>query len=280
MKFCTVKLGGRVIWGFVAGDEVVDLTQLYPDMRSAITAGSLSELAGRAAGAPHVKLVNATFLPVIPNPDKVLCIGLNYETHRKEAGRAEVEHPTIFIRFASSHIGHDQAIIRPRVSTELDFEGELAVIIGKSGRYIPSASAYDYVAGYACYNDGTLRDWQHHTTQFTPGKNFPETGGFGPWLVTPDELGEIGAQRLRTRLNGEVMQDVSLDQMIFNIPRLIEYCSSFTQLEPGDVIATGTPGGVGFKRVPPVWLKPGDEVVVEIEGVGLLRNSIADEARL
>ena len=218
------------------------------------------------------------WLPVIPNPDKILCVGLNYEMHRKETGRAEVDNPTIFTRFANSQTGHLTNIVRPRVSHELDFEGELAIIIGKAGRYISKADAWGHIAGYACYNDGSVRDFQRHTHQFTPGKNFPDTGAFGPWMMTPDELGELGPLRIQTRVNGQVVQDATFEQMIFDIPRIIEYCSSFTRLEPGDVIATGTPGGVGAKRTPPLWLKPGDTVEVEIDRLGILRNGIADEA--
>ena len=204
-------------------------------------------------------------------------MGLNYETHRKETGRAEVVHPTIFARLASSQTAHLDPIRRPRVSTNLDFEGELAVVIGQPGRYINRAEAFEHVAGYSCYNDGSVRDWQYHTHQFTPGKNFPETGAFGPWMMTPDELGELAGLRISTQLNGAVVQEALLGQMIFDIPSIIEYCSSFTRLECGDVIATGTPGGVGAKRTPPLWMKPGDTVEVEIERLGILRNPVADE---
>jgi 2-keto-4-pentenoate hydratase/2-oxohepta-3-ene-1,7-dioic acid hydratase in catechol pathway len=164
------------------------------------------------------------------------------------------------------------------VSSDLDFEGELAIVIGKAGRYIARANAFDHIAGYSCYNDGSVRDWQHHTHQFTPGKNFPGTGAFGPWMVTPDELGNLAELRISTRLNGEVVQDARLGQMIFDIPTVIEYCSSFNPLEAGDVILTGTPGGVGVKRTPPLWMKPGDVVEVEIEKLGTLRNGIVAEA--
>ena len=183
----------------------------------------------------------------------------------------------MFGRFANSQTGHLANIIRPKVSKDLDFEGELALIIGKSSRYISRAQAWDHIAGYACYNEGSVRDYQRHTHQFTPGKNFPQTGAFGPWMVTPDEAGDLGPVRLQTRLNGEIVQDATISQMIFGIPQQIEYCSSFTKLEPGDVIVTGTPGGVGSRRTPPLWMKPGDVVEVEIDRIGLLRNGIADE---
>lgn len=282
MKFASFAINGIPSWGLIDGAQVVDLgahfADRYPDLKSAIAAGALGDVAAASGKAARYPLANITWLPVIPNPDKILCIGLNYETHRVETGRAEVANPTVFGRFANSQTGHLSNIIRPRVSKDLDFEGELAAIIGKPGRYIAGKDAWDHIAGYACYNEGSVRDFQRHTHQFTPGKNFPQTGAFGPWMVTPDEAGDLAPLRLQTRLNGEVVQDATISQMIFDIPRQIEYCSSFTRLEPGDVIVTGTPGGVGSRRTPPLWMKPGDVVEVEIDRIGLLRNGIADEA--
>ena len=282
MKFASFKINGAASWGLIDGAEAVDLgaalRDRFFDLKSAIAAGALTEAAAASAKAARHPLKNITWLPVIPNPDKILCIGLNYETHRKETGRSEVENPTVFGRFANSQTGHLANIIRPRVSKDLDFEGELALIIGKPGRYISRASAWDHIAGYACYNEGSVRDFQRHTHQFTPGKNFPDTGAFGPWMVTPDEAGDLAPLRLQTRLNGEVVQDATISQMIFGIPQQIEYCSSFTRLEPGDVIVTGTPGAVGSRRTPPLWMKPGDVVEVEIDRIGLLRNGVAEEA--
>jgi 2-keto-4-pentenoate hydratase/2-oxohepta-3-ene-1,7-dioic acid hydratase in catechol pathway len=282
MKFASFTINNAASWGSVEGDAIADLGALlserFADLKSAIAANALAEAAASAAKAKRYSLSDITWLPVIPNPDKILCIGLNYEMHRKETGRAEVENPTVFGRFANSQTGHLTDIIRPRVSTDLDFEGELAVVIGKAGRHIRRLDAWAHIAGYACYNEGSVRDFQRHTHQYTPGKNFPSTGAFGPWLVTADEIGDPGLLRLQTRLNGEVVQDATINQMIFDIPRQIEYCSTFTRLEPGDVIATGTPGGVGSRRNPPLWMKPGDIVEVEIDRIGLLRNGIADEA--
>ena len=275
MKFATIHTSTGPAWGIVEGDALIDLRGAYPTLRAAIAAGALATLAN---DGPRIPLAGATFLPVVPDAGKVFCVGLNYENHRAETGRPEVGNPTIFTRFARTHIGHGAPIIRPRVSTDLDFEGELAVIIGVPGRYIARADAMAHVAGYACYNDGSVRDWQRHTSQFIPGKNFDGTGPFGPYMVTPDEMGPLGPQRLQTRVNGQVVQDTTLADMIFDVPRVIEYCSTFTALEPGDVIATGTPGGVGARRTPPLWLKPGDTVEVEIDGVGLLRNGVVDEA--
>ncbi len=280
MKLSTFSHGGKTSWGIVQDDRVFDvgaaLASRYADLKAAISAG-LEGVSGALEGAKSYQLSEVIWLPVVPNPDKILCVGLNYEMHRKETGRSEVEHPTIFARYANSQTGHLAPIVRPKVSSELDFEGELAVIIGKAGRYITREEAMSHVAGYACYNDGSVRDFQRHTIQFTPGKNFPDTGAFGPWMMTPDELGPLSDLRIQTRLNGQVVQEARFDQMIFDIPTQIEYISTFTRLEPGDVIVSGTPGGVGAKRNPPLWMKAGDVVEVDIEGLSILRNTVVDE---
>lgn len=263
----------------IDGDTVIDLgaaTDTH-DLKSAITAQQLSSAVTYAIEAPRWPIASVTLLPVIPNPEKIFCIGLNYETHRRETGRPEVEHPSVFIRFADTQVGHQSPLIRPRLSVEFDFDGELAVIIGKSGRYIDSKAALEHVAGYALYNDCSVRDFQRHTHHFTPGKNFPGTGSFGPWMMTPDELGDPTTPRLVTRLNGKTVQDASISEMIFDIPNQIAYCSSFSRLMPGDVIITGTPGGVGAKRKPPLWMRPGDTVEVELERLGCLRNVVSHE---
>ena len=280
MKFLSYSAGGEASFGLAAIDGVIDMKSRLgvASLKALIAAGGLARadaLAGEAADHPWSAIA---FEPVIPDPDKIICIGINYEEHRAETGRPAVAHPTVFTRFFNTQVGHEQPIVRPRASVTFDFEGELAVIIGKPGRAIPQDRAFDYVAGYACYNDVSVRDYQQHTSQFTPGKNFPATGPFGPFLVTADEVGPLGPQRIQTRLNGEVMQDARLDQMIFDVPKLIAYCSLWTELRPGDVIVTGTPGGVGARRTPPLWMKPGDEIVVEIEGVGQLTNRVVDEA--
>lgn len=248
----------------------------YPDLK-ALLSGGVDEARSLAATAPVLSIHEINLLPVVPNPDKIICVGLNYEAHRLETGRPVEQHPSIFTRFAASQVGAGSPIIRPKVSTKLDYEGELAIVIGKPGRYISAEQAFEHIAGYACYNDGSIRDWQRHSHQFTPGKNFVATGAFGPALVTVDEIDDITKQSLTTRLNGEVMQQTSIANMIFSIPEIIAYVSSFTPLETGDVIATGTPGGVGAKRDPQVFMKPGDVVEVEISCVGLLRNTIVDE---
>ncbi|HCB74640.1 MAG TPA: 5-oxopent-3-ene-1,2,5-tricarboxylate decarboxylase, partial [Sphingomonas bacterium] len=194
--------------------------------------------------------------------------------------RAKVEHPSIFIRFADTLVAHGQPIVRPRASGDLDYEAELAVVIGKGGRAISEADALAHVAGYGCFNDASVRDWQWHTTQFAPGKNFPGTGAFGPWLVTPDEAGDLADVRVISRLNGQTMQDQPVRDMIFPIAKIIAYVSAFTALSPGDVIATGTPGGVGAKRTPPVWMQPGDRIEIDIGPIGTLSNFIAHEDAL
>jgi 2-keto-4-pentenoate hydratase/2-oxohepta-3-ene-1,7-dioic acid hydratase in catechol pathway len=194
-----------------------------------------------------------------------------------ETARDKTEHPTVFTRFATTLVGHDEPIVKPSVSDRLDYEGELAVIIGKPARHVKASRALDIIAGYACFNDASVRDWQRHTTQFTPGKNFDATGAFGPWMVTADEIPDPTNLELLTRVNGETVQHANTRDMIHSIPRLIEYISTFCTLEPGDVIATGTPGGVGDKREPPLYLRPGDVVEVEIEKIGVLRNPIEAE---
>ncbi len=281
MRLSTVKVAGCATWGVVEGDSFRDvgavLAGRYADLKAAIGAG-LAGVEEAASSAVSTPITDIEWLPVIPNPDKILCVGLNYEMHRQETGRAEVENPTIFARYSNSQTGHLAPIVRPKVSGDLDYEGELAVIIGKPGRYISRQDALSHVAGYAIYNDGSVRDFQRHTHQFTPGKNFPDTGAFGPWMMTPDELGPLPELRIQTRLNSQVVQDATFAHMIFDIARQIEYCSTFTRLEAGDVIATGTPGGVGAKRNPPLWMKPGDIVEVEIDKLGILRNPITQEA--
>jgi 2-keto-4-pentenoate hydratase/2-oxohepta-3-ene-1,7-dioic acid hydratase in catechol pathway len=254
---------------------VIDLGSLAPSLRAALDAG-LDRLQD-TAGLPRHALDTVTFLPPIPNPDKIICVGLNYLTHILEGGREPPKQPTIFTRWANSQVGHGQPIIRPNASVTLDFEGELAVIIGQRCRHVPEADAMTVIAGYSCYNDGSVREWQRHSSQFGPGKNFPSTGGFGPYLVTADEAGDVTHASLVTRLNGEEMQRATTDDLVFTIPKLIAYCSTFTQLVPGDVIITGTTGGVGAYRQPPLWMKPGDVVEVEISGVGLLRNPVTQE---
>lgn len=278
MKIVSFRQGARASWGVWTDAGIADLGQHHPSLRAALVAGGLDAVRRASQGAKAtVKHAEAVLLPPIGDAEKILCIGLNYEEHRKETGRDPSAQPTIFTRFNESQVGHGQPMVRPKASTDFDYEGELAVIVGKAGRHIAEKDALAHVAGYSCYNDGSIRDWQRHTTQFTPGKNFTGTGGFGPWMVTADEIPDPKTMRLQTRLNGQVVQDATTDLMIFDIPFLIRYCSTFTTLRPGDVIVTGTPGGVGMKRSPPLWMKPGDTVEVDISKVGVLRNPIVQE---
>jgi 2-keto-4-pentenoate hydratase/2-oxohepta-3-ene-1,7-dioic acid hydratase in catechol pathway len=279
MKFVSFRLNGKETFGFVDGSVVVDLGNagLGNTLRKFIANGNLTAEPRPAPDAVRVPLDQVEFLPVISDPQKVLCVGINYLSHVKETGRDIPKFPMIFTRFADSQIGHLQAIVRPNASHKLDFEGELAVIIGKQARHVKADEAFDYVAGYSCYNDGSVRDWQKHSIQFIPGKNFPATGGFGPWLVTKDEVGDPSQLSLTTRLNGNVVQEAKTDDLIFPIPQLLEYCTTFTELNPGDVIITGTTG-VGAFREPPLWMQPGDVVEVEISKIGTLVNQVAQES--
>ncbi|MGH8222334.1 MAG: fumarylacetoacetate hydrolase family protein [Woeseiaceae bacterium] len=283
MRLVSFEHSGRPSWGAMTGEGIVDLRsalgERYADLRSVLRAGALAAVESAVSAArPSFDADEITFLPVLPNPEKILCIGLNYEMHRRETGRNVTEYPTVFTRFADTQVGHGGSLVRPLASNEFDYEGELAVIVGKRGRHIPKAAAMSHVAGYSCYNDASVRDFQRHSSQFTAGKNFPATGGFGPCLVTPDEVGDAHALPIRTILNGEVMQSANTSQLIFDIPTLIAYLSTFTELRPGDVIATGTPGGVGFKRDPQVFMNPGDEIAVEISKVGTLVNRVVSES--
>ena len=275
MRLMSFEANGHASWGVVEGDTVVDCGARAPSLRAALT--DLHAATADLGGLPRHSLASVTFLPPIPDPDKIICIGLNYLTHILEGGREPPKQPTIFTRWPNSQIGHGQPIIRPKVSETLDFEGELAVIVGRRARHVAEADSDSVIAGYSCYNDGSVREWQRHSSQFGPGKNFPMTGGFGPYLVTPDEVGDLTSASLVTRLNGAEVQRATIDDLVFTVPKLIAYCSTFTELVPGDVIITGTTGGVGAYRTPPLWMKPGDTVEVEITGVGLLRNPVAQE---
>ncbi|QSR19342.1 fumarylacetoacetate hydrolase family protein [Novosphingobium sp. KA1] len=276
MRLVSYKQAGKASWGaLTADDRVVDLADVAPTLRAALEGDLVpASIEGREPG-PAIDEIE--LLPVVPDPDKILCVGIAYHAHRIETGRDESAAPIIFTRFANSQVGHGLPLLRPPESDQLDYEGEIAVVIGKGGRRIEAADAWDHVAGFAPYCDATIRDWQHKTGQWTPGKNFVGTGGFGPWLVTRDEIPDGKVLTLVTRLNGEEVQRTTTDLLIFSIPEIIAFCSTFTELSPGDVIATGTPGGVGGKRNPPLWMKPGDVLEVEVSDVGTLRHPIEDE---
>jgi 2-keto-4-pentenoate hydratase/2-oxohepta-3-ene-1,7-dioic acid hydratase in catechol pathway len=268
-------------YGLVTDEGIVDLGRRlggrFPDLKSLIRENGLGEARKLLPEAPDHPLAAVRWLPVIPNPGKIVCVGLNYEEHRVETGRDKTENPALFLRVPESQTGHLQPMLRPRESTHLDFEAEIALIIGKPGRRISQQDSWGHIAGYSCYNDGSVRDWQRHTVQWTAGKNFAGTGGFGPWMVSSDEIPPHTVLTLSCRLNGERVQHATTEMMIFKFARLIEYISAFTPLEAGDVIVTGTPGGVGSRRTPPLWMKPGDTVEVEIDKVGVLSNRVEQD---
>lgn len=285
MKLMSYRHAGRESWGAVVGDGVVDLAAASGCATLADFVGSPAFarrdelLAGRAA---TVALSEVEYLPVIPRPEKIVCAVRNYMDHHQEVLAAGMqrelsEQPPIFLRVWRSQCAHNQPIVRPHVSESLDWEGELAVIIGQGGRNIPEDKAFEHVAGYSCYNDASVREWQFHAKQIASGKNFESTGGFGPWMVTADEIAPGRELKLEVRLNGEVIQSSHTGHMIFSIPKLINYASTIFTLAPGDVIATGTPAGVGWSRKPPRFMKPGDVCEVEIEAIGVLRNPIVQQ---
>ena len=283
MKLASFLVSGSSSYGTVVADRVIDigrrLGQRFPTLRSVIAADALAEIARAAEGArPDYDLADLRLLPPIPDPEKIVCVGRNYKGHVAEANMKLPEHPSLFIRLTNTLVGHGGALVRPKVSGDMDFEGELAIVIGKPGRHIAKAAALQHIAAYACFNDASLRDIQFKHS-LTAGKNFFATGGFGPWLVTADEISDPTQLILATRLNGTEVQKTKTDDLIFDIPTIIAYISAFTPLAAGDVIATGTPEGVGFARTPPLWMKPGDTVEVEISGIGILRNPIVAEER-
>jgi 2-keto-4-pentenoate hydratase/2-oxohepta-3-ene-1,7-dioic acid hydratase in catechol pathway len=278
MRLLSFNADGKHLFCVVNGDGVVTLNGRIgqPTLRDALAADSIGEIRKLLdSEKPDRKLADIGFLPVIPRPEKILCAGINYRAHAAEAGRELPAAPSLFARFADTLVGHDSEMIRPRVSEKFDFEGELAVIIGKSGRHIKPERAFDHVAGYSCFVDGSVRDYQKFSV--TAGKNFPATGPLGPWIVTTDEIPDPARLTLTTRLNGVEMQRSSTGLLIHSIPALIAFCSDFTTLSAGDVIATGTPEGVGHRRSPPVWMKAGDVLEVEITGIGTLRTHVVDE---
>jgi len=279
MKLASYRLNNKDSYGVVVGDGIVDLGKRLPyaDLRALLEADGLSKAADLAKEKPDAKISDVTFLPLIANPGKIICVGLNYKAHREETGRKPTDNPALFVRFPDSQTAHGDVMVKPKNSVEFDYEGELAVVIGKSGRHIAEKDAFSIIAGYSCYNDGSVRDWQYHTMQWTPGKNYPKTGSFGPWMVTKDEIPDVNKLTLKTRLNGQQVQETGIDLMLFPIPVLINYITTFTQLNPGDVISTGTPGGVGVKRTPQLFMKPGDSVEVEISSIGILQNKVIEQ---
>lgn len=273
---------GISTWGVEVDGTAYDLgpsgANLAIDMTAAIAAGVFGTVREEYRTSPAFPAADISYLPPVTNPGKVICIGVNYHAHRVEGNRPDVPAPTVFIRFADTQMGHLQPAIKPFSTEKYDYEGEMALVIGTGGYRIQASEAFDHVAGYAAYNDFTARDWQRAASQWAPGKNFPASGGFGPYLVPASDIDDVTALHLETRVNGEVRQSASLDQLIFDIPTLIEYVSGFTPLSTGDVIVTGTPGGVGVFMEPPGLLSDGDTVEVEITGLGILRNTVVQEA--
>jgi 2-keto-4-pentenoate hydratase/2-oxohepta-3-ene-1,7-dioic acid hydratase in catechol pathway len=284
MRLAPFEAGGPERFGLVTEAGVVDLTKRLgvATLREALAGGRLQDAAAFAGEPADYALADITFLPVIPVPAHLWCLALNYVEHHAEveaAGRVQElpKKPALFARVADSMVGHGQPLVAPQASEQFDYEGELAVIIGKAGRHVSEADAMDHVAGYSVFNDGSIRDWQFHTKQITPGKNFWATAALGPWMVTKDEVPDPHDLSIRTTLNGQVVQDGTSRDMLFNIPAFIAYVSTIAPLVPGDVLATGTPSGVGFSRKPPLWMKAGDTCEIEIEKVGRLVNSVRAE---
>ena len=284
MKLATFEANARVSYGILKDQGVVDagsrLGDRFPDLRSIIVAGQISQLENLATKAPvDLALANIRLLKPVPNPGKILCVGVNYPDRAAEyRNNAELpKYPSIFVRFPASLVAHGESIVRPPESKQLDYEGEVALVIARRGRRIPEGDAISYVAGYTICNEGTIRDWlRHGKFNVTPGKNFDRTGSLGPWMVTSDEIGSEPL-RLTTRVNGELRQEDTTDRMIFPMSFLISYISHFCTLEPGDLIITGSPTGAGARLDPPRYLVPGDAVEVEVSRIGTLKNRVIDE---
>ena len=285
MRIATINHNGTPTLSVRRGDNYVDLSKAAPqlpqDMIGLLTAGALGEADKAALTASDDALIPAngmSYLPPVPNPPKILCCGLNYRDHAIETNMPIPDYPIIFMRSATSLAAHNTPMILPKAASDYDYEAELAVVIGKAGRHISEADAPDHVAGYSCFNDGSIRSYQFKAPQWTLGKNFDASGGFGPELVTPDELPNgAGDLRIQCRLNGETLQDSTTKQHVFDVPRVIEVLSEVMTLEVGDVIIMGTPSGVGSARTPNIWMKDGDVCEIEIEGIGVLSNPIVAE---
>ncbi|MBY3235419.1 MULTISPECIES: fumarylacetoacetate hydrolase family protein [Rhizobium] len=284
-KFVSFSRNGSTGYGLLIETGVVDLSarhgSKWPTLREVIEAGALTLLAEDAKSLPaDFPLSEVTYEIPIPQPEKLICVGVNFPDRNEEYkdGQSAPANPSLFIRFPRSFTGHDQPLIRPPESPQLDYEGEIVIVIGKGGRRIPEAQALDHVAALSLCNEGTIRDWVRHAKfNVTQGKNFDRTGSIGPWLVPYVDENQLADIELKTRVNGEVRQSDRTSRMIFSFRKIINYISTFTTLVPGDVIVTGTPTGAGARFDPPIWLKPGDIVEVEADGIGILRNTIADE---
>lgn len=283
MKLATVSIASDTFFGVVERDHIVDLRRSYLDMAELLVASrsehGRADIDAACHASPTHALDRVRFMPPIAQPQRILCVGANYRTYVEESSLIDEapDHPLVFIRFPSSFVGHRELLARPSVSEQFDYEGELAVVIGTSIHRADRATALASVAGYSCLMDGTVRDFQRHTSQFTAGKNFDRSGAWGPWIVTADAVPHPHDLALRTMLDGEEVQAANTSQLVFDIGTIVSYCSSFTTLSPGDVIATGTPGGIGDAQRPSRWLRPGSDISVEIESVGTLHNTVCDE---
>lgn len=273
-----VSADGSPTWGIIIDERAYDLgptgANLASTLRAAVEQGIFGNVGEEFRSAPSRAEADIEFLPAVTDPGKIICIGVNYRSHQEESGKTEQKAPTVFTRFADSQMGHLQPAQMPATTTKFDYEGEMALVIGKEAFHVAEADAFDYVTGYAAYNDLSVRDWQLAATQWIPGKNFPGTGGFGPYLVPTADLGDVNALTLETRVNGDIRQKASVSDLYFTIPQLIAYVTGFTKLSPGDVIVTGTPGGVGLFMEPSGLLSDGDVVEVEITGLGTLKNTV------
>ncbi len=283
MKLVSYQYRGQASYGAVVGDRIIDLAQRFPaapDLKTLLADDSLLAQAHDCVldASSDIALSEVQLEPVIPAPGKIICVGINYVAHAEEAGRKVGKYPVIFQRFAETLLAAGAPLARPKVSSEFDFEAELAVVIGKGGSHIAPEDAMSHVAGYTCFNDASVRDWQFHTHQYGMGKTFRGTGSLGPWLVTADEIADYRELEIRGLLNGEQMQHGRLSELAFDIPHLISYVSQALDWNPGDILATGTPSGIGFKRNPPIFLKPGDVFEVVISQIGTLANPVVDEA--
>lgn len=285
MKLASYRFGGRESFGLIRGEGIVDLGRRFAGVRDLkeLIAGGFEALSGIGDDeSVDLSFDEVEFLPVIPNPGAIFCVGLNTKSHFDEIEETlgsypvKPERPWLFMRTARAQVGHGEPLEKPNGSPLFDYEGEIAIIIGKPGRFVDKSDALDHVAGYSCFNDGSIRDFQLHSPLFTAGKNFPRSGGFGPWLATPDEVGPIESLRLKTRVNGRLVQDMPYADLMFGFPELISYISYFTELQPGDVIVTGSAEGVGILRQPPLMLQAGDVCEVEVAGIGVLRNPVVD----
>ncbi|MEK9724354.1 MAG: fumarylacetoacetate hydrolase family protein [Rhodospirillaceae bacterium] len=285
MKLVSLLAADGPAVGLLTDAGVIDFSQAAPQLPRSMKelleryGTDLTEAVKTKRDVAPIPLAEANLLPVIPDPGKIICIGRNYAAHAAEGGAKPLEYPDIFLRVATSLVAHNRPIVRPKVSDKLDYEAELVFIVGQKTRHATEVDALDAIAGYSMFNEGSVRDYQRKATQWTPGKNFDATGAFGPALVTADELpAAMAGVRIQTRLNGQVMQDANTDELIFPVRKLVAILSEIMTLEPGDIVATGTPAGVGYPRNPPVFMKPGDTVEVEVDGLGVLVNTIVDEA--